>query len=523
MDKVPFKSSAMTDLKVIQYDSSVTGRKIITYPFQPEFAGFDVELRKYLPHESSLGELRSVSQDGSIYRTAEKLADYLRMVSRPYEKVLGIFALYMESEPVGAWLLRSFLLVNPPLGRIVEELIDFNNTMRVMECVLEGREGWRDDEKVKWFAKRVQLISISKELVNSHRSDHETPWRDWSEGVRLTLASPDEKWNEAVLERLKIELEARILRIAKIIGRMDFDLHPRMFSSLVSQLVEAKSRLNAIDEGFVRFGRSDHVIASKLGVVWEEIVEGLNESTIGKKILELIEKQKEKAHMPRDLSLGVALLDALSEHPLLRRGSRKCDPISLLSLFVENAGDGVVEVAFGSSYRMKAIEELLVLQGFHLDDNLLTIRLDQVPYDIFVDEDGLPREVKWTEVKSSKGMSYKSLVLSYLDNDSFLVELLNNPKIAGKPGIVSLIALRCRSLKVLSVIASRRDLYSGFANRDVPINLLMNPAKIPLSTLRKFIHVRYIDKVVLQRLAKKGTQIRDEVRREIERYLRSLG
>jgi len=98
MDKVPFKSSAMTDLKVIQYDSSVTGRKIITYPFQPEFAGFDVELRKYLPHESSLGELRSVSQDGSIYRTAEKLADYLRMVSRPYEKVLGIFALYIRGQ-----------------------------------------------------------------------------------------------------------------------------------------------------------------------------------------------------------------------------------------------------------------------------------------------------------------------------------------------------------------------------------------------------------------------------------------
>ena len=49
----------------------------------------------------------------------------------------------------------------------------------------------------------------------------------------------------------------------------------------------------------------------------------------------------------------------------------------------------------------------------------------------------------------------------------------------------------------------------------------MNPAKIPLTSLRKFIHVRYVDKMTLQRLVGRGGNIREEVRREIQRYLNS--
>jgi hypothetical protein len=135
----------------------------------------------------------------------------------------------------------------------------------------------------------------------------------------------------------------------------------------------------------------------------------------------------------------------------------------------------------------------------------------------------VPREIDWFEVQKNKGLSYKSLVMSYMDNDSFLAELLNNPKAIGKPGIVALIALRCRSSKVLSIISNRRELYTGFSNKQVPFNLLVNPAKMSVSSLRKFIHVRYIDRVTLQRLSSRGSAAREEVRREIARYLNSLG
>lgn len=106
-----------------------------------------------------------------------------------------------------------------------------------------------------------------------------------------------------------------------------------------------------------------------------------------------------------------------------------------------------------------------------------------------------------------------------MDNDSFLVELLNNPKASSKPGIVELVSVRCRSLRVLSLVATRRELFTGYANKNVPLNMLMNPAKIPLTLLRKFIHVRYVDKMTLQRLTGRGGNIRGEVKREIQRYL----
>jgi ribosomal protein S12 len=50
----------------------------------------------------------------------------------------------------------------------------------------------------------------------------------------------------------------------------------------------------------------------------------------------------------------------------------------------------------------------------------------------------------------------------------------------------------------------------------------MNPAKVPLSAVRKFIHVRFMDKATLARLAPKGSSIREDVRREVQQYLSSL-
>jgi hypothetical protein len=113
--------------------------------------------------------------------------------------------------------------------------------------------------------------------------------------------------------------------------------------------------------------------------------------------------------------------------------------------------------------------------------------------------------------------------MTYMDNDSFLAELLNNPKAASKPGVIASIALRCRSSRILTMIANRRDLYTGFAGKEVPLNLLMNPVRIPVTTLRKFVHVRYIDRPTLQRLSGRGSPAREEIRREISRYLNNLG
>jgi hypothetical protein len=116
----------------------------------------------------------------------------------------------------------------------------------------------------------------------------------------------------------------------------------------------------------------------------------------------------------------------------------------------------------------------------------------------------------------------KRLVLANLDNVSVTLGFLQNARVIAIPGLVASIATRCRSLRVLDVIATDRRLHSGFANKEVPRALLLTPCNIPVKTLVKFIHVKYVSKVDLQRMAKDKTGMRREVIKEIERYLASL-
>ena len=210
-------------------------------------------------------------------------------------------------------------------------------------------------------------------------------------------------------------------------------------------------------------------------------------------------------------------------HPGLKRGGSGPDGMSCIHLYVAHAGGGLLEILIRNSSGGRELESLIELSGMELNDKVLSIDLKKIPAALFVDNEGVPREIDWFEVQKSKGLSYRSLVLTYMDNDSFLAELLNNPKATSKPGVIAVIALRCRSSRILSMIANRRDLYTGYAGKEVPLNLLTNPTRLAVTALRKFIHVRYIDRPTLQRLSGRGSPAREEIRREISRYLNNLG
>ena len=117
----------------------------------------------------------------------------------------------------------------------------------------------------------------------------------------------------------------------------------------------------------------------------------------------------------------------------------------------------------------------------------------------------------------------KRLVLANLDNVSVTLGFLRNAKVVAIPGLVALIVARCRTVRILELIASDRTLYSGFANKDVPRSLLLCPCNIPVKSLTKFIHAKYVNKIDLQRMAKDKTGVRREVIKEIEAYLDTLG
>jgi hypothetical protein len=336
--------------------------------------------------------------------------------------------------------------------------------------------------------------------------------------VRRALSEADDRWDEAVRERAKAEIEALDMKIRNIIASLDPDRRSAVAIYLGSLSEENRFRKQAISEVAGDSGSDPLILRRGLENIWEDMIASLRESEAGCLLAEMFEAQAGKTHTMPQLRAGASLLRSLNMHPELRKSGREIDLPSCIYQFITNAGDGIVEAMVPKGTKLDALRDS---SGFEIEDEVVRIDLARISRGTFVDEDGMPIDVDWTMATLDKEMSYKSLVLSYLDNDTFLVELLNNPKAVAKPGIVQIIATRCRSLRVLSLLATRRTCFTGFVNKNVPLALLENPSKIPLTQLRKFIHVRYVDKMTLQGLTGKGGNIREEVRREIRRYLDS--
>ncbi len=116
----------------------------------------------------------------------------------------------------------------------------------------------------------------------------------------------------------------------------------------------------------------------------------------------------------------------------------------------------------------------------------------------------------------------KHLVMTNIQSTSVLLGFLRNPKIVAIPGLVEEVVHRTRNPIVIETICKVRILHTGFANRGVPLACLRSPVNIPLGTLRKFMHVKFVGRVDLKRMALDKAGIRKEVGREVKKYLKSL-
>ncbi len=105
---------------------------------------------------------------------------------------------------------------------------------------------------------------------------------------------------------------------------------------------------------------------------------------------------------------------------------------------------------------------------------------------------------------------------------SVLLEFLRDAKVTSIPGLVEEVVNRTRNPQILETVITDRRLHTGFANKGVPLACLRSPVNVSIKSLRKFIHVKYISKVDLKRMANDRTGVRKDVGREIERYLKSL-
>ncbi|MBK8165914.1 MAG: hypothetical protein IPK64_08110 [bacterium] len=116
----------------------------------------------------------------------------------------------------------------------------------------------------------------------------------------------------------------------------------------------------------------------------------------------------------------------------------------------------------------------------------------------------------------------RKLVLDNIMSTSVLLEFLRDPKVTSIPGLVAEVVNRTRNPQVIEIVIGNRALHTGFANKAVPLACLRSPVNVPAKALRKFIHVKYVSKVDLKRLANDRTGIRREIGAEIVKYLDSL-
>lgn len=513
----------MENVRTLVYDDKTHGRKAIGFPPPLPFAEHVAEILGYLPEGEAKDNLLRIAVADHAFKRASQLAEYLATSSEPHKDMLRVAALAASGETAGCKLLYASLLAVPPAEHLVMELVAFRSVGRIMaRAAAMEREGEPLGESLEWFRKKVRLLSISHPLPGSSNAPAEAPWLGWSEQVRRAVSDPDRRWDAAILERAKTELEALELRIRLLLSRIDFMTKKRSTIYLTTTAEEARWRVRALEEAYQRFGEPTLVLRHRMGNAWEPMMKGLHESAAGRAVAGLLETQGAKAHSYPSLKAGTAIVRALLMHPALQRARRAPDLLSCVSIYADSAGKGMLEILLQKSAAMNVLAMLLDLPGFALEQKVLSIDLSKVPPAPFVDAEDTPRDVDWTTVNAEAVVSWRTLVLTYMDNDNFIVELMNNPRVAAQPGIMPLIAMRSRSTRVLSIIANTRSLYSGFSNKEVPVNLLTNPAKVPLSAVRKFVHVRFIDKASLARLSNKGSSIREEVRREICHYLSSL-
>jgi len=146
------------------------------------------------------------------------------------------------------------------------------------------------------------------------------------------------------------------------------------------------------------------------------------------------------------------------------------------------------------------------------------LREDQVH--ALLEPDGMPR-LAMPEA-GNRSLSLKDLVRSHLRNDAFILGILENPRASSVPGIVEIIAGQSRSLRVLDKITRTPSLHTGPANKNVAAHLLMNPSRIPLTSLRRFMNVRFVSRMDLKQMTRNKSGMRPEVMHEIDLYLRTL-
>ncbi len=501
------------------------------------------------------------------------------------EILLGIQYLAQGGDPAGARLLGAMLEVAAPAERLLPLVRNLSSSRRLWLGRLkdDSHLGCIQED---WLRKSQDLALTCCELLKKEKVTETIPqnrvgWEEPWGAMRTVVAAlvrhalsggtlaPDSRCT--LVELLHLEIDAwqerisilagsidpfkvaAITRVLPILSRADADI--RDLRHLV-QLIAAGQDADAFTKPRLR----------ALEVLEERDLVTLDKVLCSSQDLEplarVFKAQQENPLPVPVLSHGVARVLAL-DNLLAREGLRpEClDLVQACLLLISGHGQGEFAMAIPPDLAAAVDAALTVahgprppgtgpecwsLGGVEILVGQLVVILPEsdsslVPWPHFLPTDGDADPVyseitvepvtsrdeaaEVAEVKQDENLNtgtLKNLVLSNIQSTSLVLGFLRNPKFISIPGLVEAVATRSRNPRVIEVVAADRTLHTGFANRGVPLACLRSPVNVSVKILRKFIHVKFISKMDLKRLAKDRAGIRKEVIREIEKYLAAL-
>ncbi len=502
----------------------------------------------------------------TLYGQLRKMIGQPRLVSYLH----GLQELVRQFEPAGARLLAAFLDANTPGARLIPRIHSLSSTRRVRIRMGEGEEAAGALRTWVQHLRDLEAQCLGREdeipgarATPSGRPGSESPYPLMRRCLRHFVATLYRQGslppadNSLLADLARLEVDAYQERISQLAGEID----PFRVSAVVkvlpllsradAEIRDLREFISWLEAGQVEKAFHERVPRS------HEVLEEKERSALARVLFEtgqlapLAELQdgllRNAIPVPQ-LAVSAARLMALAHH-LKSEGARQTelDLLTAIRIIQLNERNGELSLALDEALRETVAAILAApaegdglaawpLTGFAVEKGRLVLRLPPVSLGDRVWRDDLPlpaesdqevldlllAEVPANEREAMEALAVKRLVLNNIGSVSVLVGFLRNPKIVGIPGLVASVVTRCRSVNVLEMVATTRDLYCGYANQEVPLALLSSPCNIPVKTLRKFIHVKYVSRVDLQRLARDKTTFRDEVVKEIKSYLRSI-
>jgi len=525
------------------------------------------------PGSGVLEDLISLADDEqTISELSRKLFQGLRkQIGSPdlLAHLLGIQYLAFQGEVAGTRLLAAYLDVTTAGARLIPLVRDFSNTRRQHLFLKDQGGNLKNTRDWQNSVQRLSGLCNDFPLEKKPETTVEEPWGRMrpvlakllgdvitGDGVSAAhrplladlLRLETDAWEERVGRLAAMVNPFRVSSVQKvlpILGRADMSI--RDLRQLISWVEEGQDHQAFTRQGFRALEVLDEdefnaIFTAMKSEMKLQVLAGLHRGG------------RDNPLALESLALGTARLMAL-DHRLITDGI-KTETLDLLSAVAL-----VQQYSRGRGFALPLdqeqeilLNEILVpkdldvvddcgpaswsLEGARVDVGQLVIGFESKSGEMKAWPHGLPtvsdvdpyKKVVTPEAQDGVGdnqedldaSAIKHLVMSNIMSISVLLGFLRNPKVVAIPGLVAAVATRTRNPQIIETIAQDRALYSGFANRDVPLACLRSPVNVPPKTLRKFIHVKFISKIDLKRMANDRTGTRKEIVREINQYLNNL-